>query len=264
MDLSRISIEARERSSWEALDLGIVLARKWYRPLALGWMIPSILVFTVFTVIFNQSLWIGVTVTWWLKPLWDRIPLYIASRALFSETVTVRQALRSFLGIARKDWFSWLFWRRFSLTRSFDMPVTVLEGLSGSARQKRLQVLHIESGGAATWLTIICVHLEFALVMGGLGLLFLFIPEEFDIGFMDIMGSDSQFSELMFNVMSYIAMVLVAPFYTMAGFALYISRRITLQGWDIEIRFRHMAERQPLSAIEKSENSSAAIRKVAS
>ena len=150
MDLSRISIEARERSSWEALDLGIVMARKWFRPLALGWMIPSILVFVIFTAIFNQSLWIGITITWWLKPLWDRIPLYIASRALFSETVTVRQALRAFPGIARKDWFAWLLWRRFSLTRSFDMPVTVLEGLSGDSRKKRLHVLHIDSGGTAT------------------------------------------------------------------------------------------------------------------
>ena len=95
-------------------------------------------------------------------------------------------------------------------------------------------------------------------------MLYLFIPDEVDIGFMDFMGSDSQLSELIFNVMSYVAMVLVAPFYTMAGFALYISRRITLEGWDIEIRFRHLAERQPSTLAEKPENSSGLVRKVAS
>jgi hypothetical protein len=37
-------------------------------------------------------------------------------------------------------------------------------------------------------------------------------------------------------------MALIAPFYTMAGFSLYINRRIQLEAWDLEVRFRHLAE----------------------
>ena len=244
MNLSRINIVARQRTPWEALDLGIILARKWYRPLMLGWLLPSAFIFIVVSAIFYESLWIGITVTWWLKPIWDRVPLYMASRALFGEEVSLKDALRAFSGLSIKEWFSWLTWRRLSTTRSFDMPVTILEGLKGSERRKRLNTLHIQSSSAATWLTIICVHIEMALMFGAVGLFFLFIPEEFDVNLFEVMASEEYLATLIYNIIAFIAMALVAPFYTMAGFALYISRRISLEGWDIEIRFRHLASRQ--------------------
>lgn len=251
MDLNNISVVARERTPWEALDLGFLMARRWYRPLVLGWMIPCSIIFIVFTMLFQDSLWIGISIAWWLKPVWDRVPLYLGSRALFGEEINVRSGLRALPTLARKDLIAWLTWRRLSLTRSFDMPVTILEGLKGEARQKRLHVLHISSSGAATWLTLICVHIELALVLGGLGLLYLFIPAEVDFNVLGFVESEQQITELIFNVMSFIAMVLVAPFYTMAGFALYISRRISLEGWDIEIRFRHLLERQQGATIKQ-------------
>lgn len=250
MDLSRIGIVARERTSWEALDLGIVLARKWYRPLLLGWIIPSALVFILFTILFFDNLWVGVTLTWWLKPVWDRIPLHIASRALFGEEVSVKSALKSLPKLAWTDLIPWLTWRRLSFTRSFDMPITVLENLKGKARQQRLQVLHIESGSAAAWLTIVCVHLEAALLIGGLGLIYMFIPAEVDFDVLNYIETQQKLAELLYNSVYYVAMVLVAPFYTIAGFALYISRRISLEGWDIEIRFRHLADRQSRHSFE--------------
>lgn len=244
MDLSRISIVARERSPWEAIDLGIIMARKWYRPLVLGWMVPSLVVFIVFSAIFYDSLWIGITITWWLKPLWDRVPLYMASRALFGEEISLKNGLQALPQLVKKDWFAWLTWRRLSLTRAFDMPVTTLEGLSGKDRQQRLQALHIKSAGPATWLTIVCLHLEYALAFGGLGLLYLFIPQEIDFNIMEFFISEDTIAELMLNVAAYFAMVFVSAFYTMAGFALYISRRISLEAWDVEVRFRNLAERQ--------------------
>ena len=38
-------------------------------------------------------------------------------------------------------------------------------------------------------------------------------------------------------------MSLMEPFYVAAGFALYLNRRTVLEGWDIEIAFRRMAQR---------------------
>lgn len=224
--------------------MGTMLARKWYRPLLLGWMWPSLFIFILLSLLFHESLWVGLTVTWWLKPIWDRIPLMMASRALFGEEVSVKKTLRTLPAIAIKQWFAWLTWRRFSPTRAFDMPVTVLEGLNGAARHKRLNVLHLKAGGAATWLLIICAHLEFALAMGMLGIIYLFIPEEVNFNLLGFFSSEEASSEIIINVFTYIAMVLVAPFYTMAGFALYISRRIELEAWDIEVRFRHISSRR--------------------
>jgi len=244
MDLKQIGIVARERTPWEALDLGILLARKWYGSLVVAWLLPSLVVFVVFSLLFQEWLWLGMMITWWLKPLWDRIPLFMASRALFGEIITVKGALRSLPGLSKKEWFAWLTWRRLSPTRAFDMPVTVLEGLTGEARQKRLQVLHIKTGSAATWLTIVCVHVELAIILGGIGLIYLFIPDEVDFSLWVFFESEARFAEILFNLMTYVAMVLVAPFYTLAGFALYISRRISLEGWDIELQFRQLANRQ--------------------
>lgn len=259
MDLNRISIVARERTPWEAIDLGFLLAREWYRPLLLGWIFPSLFCFILFTVLFHEQLWLGVLITWWLKPIWDRIPLFIASRALFGEEVSVRKALRLLPSLSKTDWFAWLTWRRLSLTRSFDMPVTVLEGLKGDGREKRLYALHLTSSSPATWLTIVCINLETALVFGALGLIYLFIPEELDINYIGFINSDEELSAFLLNIVSYVAMVLVAPFYTMAGFSLYISRRISLEAWDIEIRFRQLVSRQRQNQAKVNERSHRSI-----
>lgn len=261
MDLSRISIAARQRTPWEALDLGILLARKWYRPLMLAWILPSSIVFFTLSIIFYDSLWIATMVTWWLKPLWDRFPLYVASHAMFGEKISAFTAFKNFFSIIKKDWLAWLTWRRLSFSRSFDMPVTVLEGLKGKERRKRLHVLHMKSSSAASWLTIICVHIETALVFGGAGLIYMFIPEEVDVNILEYIGSEEYIASLIYSLGTYAAMVVVAPFYVLAGFTLYISRRITLEGWDIEIRFRHLAslhktneQAQPGQGVKKVRN----------
>ena len=244
MNLDRISIKARTRNPWEAIDLGFVLARCWWKELFLSWVIPPLLLFICISVVFSKSPWIVNLIVWWLKPLWDRAPLHIASRALFGERVTVAQTLRILPSLYRKDCLAWLSWRRLSLSRSFDMPVTVLESLTGSRRASRLRVLHYTSSSAATWLTIICVHLELIVTAGILGLFYWMTPEQIGVNWIDIALSDSIMTQHINNVLIFIGMALIAPFYTMAGFALYISRRIELEAWDIEIRFRHMATRQ--------------------
>ena len=48
------------------------------------------------------------------------------------------------------------------------------------------------------------------------------------------MSENNVFMDLSFVLI----MAAVAPFYCAGGFMLYISRRIELEGWDIEICFR--------------------------
>ncbi|HEY9051292.1 MAG TPA: hypothetical protein VIQ03_07095 [Gammaproteobacteria bacterium] len=242
MDLSRIQIKPRIRNTWESIDLGFTMAKSWWRILFLSWFIPALIVYVALSLVFYEDNWLAIIITWWLKPLFDRAPLFVASRKLFNEDVSIRETLRKLPRLYATDFFSWLLWRRLSLTRSFDMPLTILESLKHQQRTKRMHIMHQKTSSAATWLTIVCVHLELVIWMGTLGFFMLLVPEEVDINLMDMIIDESMIAQLVSNSVQFMAMALIAPFYTMAGFALYINRRITLEAWDLEIRFRHLAE----------------------
>lgn len=245
MDLSRITVEARVRRPWEAIDLGFVLARQWWKSLFLSWAIPSFALYVSLSALFYRRAWVAPLVIWWLKPFWDRGPLYIASRALFGEHITVQQMLKGLFRLYKTDWLAWLCWRRFSLNRAYQMPVTVLENLQGKPRQSRLKVLLPRNSDAASWLTVICANLETLMAIGAISMVALMLPVQSQIGAVELMRDQQGVMQQLAGLLSYAAMALLAPFYTMAGFALYISRRIDLEGWDIEIRFRHLAASQP-------------------
>lgn len=244
MDLSRIRIDARKRSPWQALDLGFVMARAWWKPLFLSWLIPSVVVYAMLTLVFYRQPWFAPWLLWWFKPMFERGPIYVASRALFDVPMNTSEVLKALPKLYKVDCLPWLTWRRFNVMRAYDLPVTVLEGLTGKKRQNRLRQLHQGSANAATWLTVICMHLEWLIVLGLIGLVVLMIPQEVPIFAADWVMMNEGLLPFVNQVLSFIAMALVAPFYTMAGFALYISHRIDLEAWDIEIRFRHLAARQ--------------------
>lgn len=245
MDLSRISAEPRLRSGWDAIDLGFVMARCWYRQLFLVWAIPVAVCYLLLTLLPFETAFIPFLITWWLKPLWDRLPLMMGSRLLFGEPVGVWQTLKQGRSFIFKDWFAWLTWRRFSPSRSFDMPVTLLEGLKGEQRASRLGVLHIRAYNNATWLTIVGWHVESILLSGMLFFLYLLLPEGIQFEWWDWSADQIPgWLDALFYGLGCLSMMLFAPFYTMAGFSLYISRRMELEAWDIEIRFRHLLERQ--------------------
>lgn len=243
MDLGKLVIDPRIRSSWEALDLGIVLARQHWRLLALAWFIPSSIVFVFSTLIFWQYPWLPMLLVWWLKPLWDSVVMVILSRSLFSDSLSVREALFLAFKSMGKEIFAWLSWRRLAPTRSLDLPITLLERLSGKARSARLHILHLRAASAGFWLTIVCVHIEAIIYLGVLSFLPLMVPETIEFDFWSFLVSENRAVTIGTGVLVYISMVVVAPFYVASGFALYISRRIELEGWDIEIAFRRLADR---------------------
>jgi len=241
VNLNLISIKARIRSPWEAIDLGFVMARQWWKPVFLSWFIPSFSLFLILSIIFYQYSWVAYTVVWWLKPLWDRGPLYVASRRLFGEKVSVREVLFKLPSLYKTDWLLWLTIRRFSITRSFMMPLTVLEQLKGPERAARQAVLDRQHSSAPSWLTIASIHFEIIILFGGLMFAFMMTPETSDINLIDFFENQNFVYLLLYNITTYLSMAIVAPFYVLAGFSLYVSRRISLEAWDIEIRFRHLA-----------------------
>src|SRR6185295_4622048 len=45
------------------------------------------------------------------------------------------------------------------------------------------------------------------------------------------------------------AVLLLEPFYVAAGFALYLNRRTLLEGWDIEVALRRIAQRHAAAVV---------------
>lgn len=250
MDLNRLAVRARLRSPWESIDLGVVLARRQWWPLFVVWLLPAALVFGATALVLRDSPTWAFFLVWWLKPVYDRLPLLIASRALFGEKMSAGAALKQFFSTNRRDWLAWLSWRRLSPTRSFDMPLTLLEQSSGAARGARIGVLHRKHASAATWLTLTGVHVEMIFSMALMALIYLMIPEQLDIDWLPFLGSGETWLVWALNGLSLLVMAAAAPFYIVCGFSLYIGRRIELEAWDIEIQFRNLVERQRRS--EKS------------
>ncbi|MCP4471581.1 MAG: DUF4129 domain-containing protein [Gammaproteobacteria bacterium] len=241
MDLDKLQVNACIRSGWQALDLGFLMARAWWRLLCIAGLVPMLPLAIVLLAIFFDSPFWALLVLWWLKPFWERLPLFIASRMLFDEAPGIWSSMKS---LPLKDILPWLFWRRFSPQRAFDNPVTVLEGLKGAARRQRLRVLHGKYSDVALSNQFVCFLCELLLAFGLLVLFDFFTPDVLGIRFYDTFGDLTLAGEWLFSLAAIIAMSLVMPFHTMAGFALYLNRRIELEAWDIEISFRNLAERK--------------------
>ena len=247
MHLNDASVAIRPRSAWEALDLGILLARRHVGLLTLTWALLTLPVFVLLSLVFWQYPSLAILLFWWFKPLYERLPLFILSQALFGHTPGVRESLRALPGLLRPQWLASLTWRRLSLTRSFDLPVLQLEQLSGAERRQRLIVLGQRDSGVATWLTIVGMHLELALWLGALALLYLLIPSQLlaDWQWQELIHASDEllWLEHLSNLLYALVLMVWEPIYVASGFSLYLNRRTQLEAWDLELSFRRLRER---------------------
>lgn len=254
MRLSDATVAIRPRSTWEAMDLGVLMSQQHRRLLMTSWAIVTLPLFAVLTLLLWDSPSLAVFIFWWLKPAFERLPLYILSKALFGETPTLKQALREFPRLLKPQWLASLTWRRLSLSRSFLLPVVQLEGLDGTDRQQRLQVLLQRNAGAAQWLTIIGMHLETALWIGLMVLFYMLLPQQIETDWdwqSLILDADHHWRWLEHLTNAFYALVLVVwePIYVACGFSLYLNRRTALEAWDIELVFRRLRQRLNSSAL---------------
>ncbi|WP_338485423.1 DUF4129 domain-containing protein [Pseudomonas trivialis] len=248
MRLSDASVVIRPRTPWEAMDLGVLMTREHRLLLTASWAIVSLPLFILLSAVFWKYPSTAMLLFWWLKPAFDRLPLYILSKALFGETPSLRQAVRQWPRLLKGQLLSSLIWRRLSLSRSFLMPVSQLEGLDGDTRQKRLGVLLQRNGGAARWLTTLGVCLETTLWFGAMALFYLFIPQQIELDWdwqrlAQASGSQALWLEHMSNAFYALILVFWEPIYVACGFSLYLNRRTVLEAWDLELVFRRLRER---------------------
>lgn len=248
MRLTDASVAIRPRSNWEAIDLGVLLARQHLRVLFSSFFLISFPVFALITAVLWNYPSVTMFLFWLLKPAFDRLPLHILSQALFGNTPTVKQAVKAWPRLLKPQLLASLTWRRLSFTRSFDLPVMQLEGLGGEARSKRLVVLGQRSTGAATWLTVIGVLVETALLFGLTALFYLMLPQQMktDWDWQNLINPEAGewlWLEHLYNSLYVLVLCVWEPVYVACGFTLYLNRRTTLEGWDIELTFRRLRQR---------------------
>ena len=242
MQIDRLAAVIRPRTPWEGLDLGFALGRRWFATLLGLWLLTALPIALLGAIWLGDSASSWILLVWWFKPLYEAPLLFWLSRRLFGETLGLRELWQLRRQILPLRLLPNLLWRRLHPSRSFQMPLIQLEGLGGKGRRQRQRVLQ-GSGGASAWLTIICVHLESILWLSALLLAAAMIPAELpgldlSAAVLDEGSAPYWISSLVF----WLAMSVIAPFYVAAGFALYLTRRTELEAWDLELRFRQVAE----------------------
>ncbi|GAA0407557.1 DUF4129 domain-containing protein [Cocleimonas flava] len=249
MNLNEITANIRLRNPWEAIDLGFSMVQKWWLSIYLPLALLTFGIASVLYLIFPKgNVWIASLIFWWLKPLYDRVILHILSHKLFNDELSTWQVLKALPSLIwNTGLFQSLTFRRFSLSRGFNLPIWQLEQLRGSRRSERQSVLHQIAHTYAAWLTIVMVNIEIVIVISLFGLFMLFLPEKTANDFFVGMFSNKVEYERWIDLLNYLfyvfAVTLIHPFYIGASFALYINRRTQLEAWDIELDFKKLALR---------------------
>jgi len=246
MQLDKIIIALKLRSPWEAMDLGVLVMRKLWPVIFLPWLIMLIasLSLALFSGYHDYWLFAGFFM-WLIKPVYESMILFVLSRAVFGEYLSaadVYSKMGEWLPTGLKTTF--LFWR-LSLSRSFDMPVSLLENLTGNERKQRLLTLHQVIGSHSRHLTVIGVHFEMIISMALYAVLFFIFPDWFeDFARFSVSNEGNETLWMSIGLVVYACTLFVLePFYVASGFMLYLNRRIQLEGWDIELDFKNLSHR---------------------
>src|SRR6266566_4277444 len=174
MQLDKLAVALRPRSGWEAVDLGVRMGQAWARALWGAWL-PLYLALTSAIAVgvgyaLESPAWAALVI-WWLKPLYDRLALHVLAHAVFGELPDWYATLRA---LPRLLWRTGLLpalalrplaWLRLNVMRSFVLPVTQLEGLSGKPARERRRLLARQAGGTASWLTFVMSNFEMILLL---------------------------------------------------------------------------------------------------
>jgi len=247
MRLTEACVAIRPRNPWEAIDLGVVLARQHRSLLMTSWAIVTLPTFALLSLALWDYPSLAVLLFWWLKPAFERLPLLILSQALFGATPSLKQALKALPRTLRPQLLASLTWRRLSLSRSFYLPVQQLEGLDGLPRAQRIAVLGQKDLRVARLLTSMGSALEMCLWIGAMLLFYMLIPQqvEIDWSWRSLLNIEGDWTWLEHLTNAFYALILVmwGPIYVSCGFALYLNRRTTLEAWDIELAFRRLRQR---------------------
>ncbi|MCC7097700.1 MAG: DUF4129 domain-containing protein [Thermomonas sp.] len=248
MRLGDLSVELRPRTPWEAVELGIALVRRHAGPIWRAWMVLTLPVFIMLNALgwALDRLWLASLLMWWLKPVFDRIPLYVISRAVFGPAPGVRDTIAGFRSWGWRPMLGYLSWRRLGPVRALYLPIDLLEG--GPRPSLRRSVVGGGMRGHAALLTLVCANFELVLVFAMYVLALMFVPiellsESARAAWELLSESPPRWIQLIGNLVLWFAASVIEPFYVGAGFGLYLDRRTRIEAWDVEIAFRRLRAR---------------------
>ena len=262
MNLNNLQIALRPRNNWEAFDLGRTLIKGNFAGIYRPWLYCTLpFMFLILLACGDHCYW-AFFLFWLFLPIFERSIIYFLSRSVFGENPSCKEVLRAFPSEVKKGFFSLHFLWRLSLARSFMMPVWQLEGLQGKARTKRMKVL---SGAGVSqncgWNGLMFIHIEQLVAAGLITFCLIMVPQEF-YGEVPSLWDVQALVDWLMNlpdwlgkfmvVVHMLSMILIRPFYAAGGFTLYLCRRMVLEGWDIELQFRSLAERLNGNSILRS------------
>lgn len=249
MKIEDLNVALRPRTAWEAVELGTALTR---RHAAAVWM-PWLLVSLPMLVLINAlcwaigAVWLAGVVMWWLKPMFDRVPLYVLSRAVFGHVPAARETVRAQWSFGRRWLLPYLTWRRLSPVRAVYLPIDLLEGGVGEEARARRRALGSPVYGVTALVQLVILHFEMALVIGALFAVMLFAPndllQETAARMWNVLESQESWVQFASNALLWLATSVLEPFYVGAGFGLYLNRRTEIEAWDIEMVLRRLRKR---------------------
>lgn len=251
MELENITVALRPRTAREAIDLGAAMLRAHARAVWSAWFVFSLPVAVVCIGAgwLLDMPWLGALLIWWLLPLFDRVPLYVLSRAVFERAPNWRETLHG-----QRQWrwggtLASITWRRIDSHRALRLPMELLEGLPPAQRRERWRVLRRPIGSDASMLAFGCLELSTVLFASVFLFAVLFIPRELmpdwlsDGPLPSGVRHSMAVSGTVAASVAYLAWSAIEPLHVAAGFALYLNRRTQLEAWDVDLGFRRLRDR---------------------
>ena len=249
MKIEDLTVALRPRTAWEAVELGTALVRRHAGAVWKPWLLVSLSAFVLLNVLCGAigEIWLAGLLMWWLKPVFDRIPLYVLSRAVFGHVPSVRETVRAQRGFGARWMFAYLTWRRLGPVRSVYLPVDLLEGGAGEEARARRRALGSPVYGVGALVHVVLFHFESALVFGAVFAVMLFAPadlvQETAARMWNVFESQQPWVQVATNALMWMATSVLEPFYVGAGFGLYLNRRTEIEAWDIEMVLRRLRKR---------------------
>ena len=251
MRLEDVTAELRPRSDWEAVDLGLALARRdFWRLWGCWWlgMLPMLLLAVGFL---HDYPALVVLACWWWLPVASRMVLFVISRHLFGELPDGKSVLREWPRAMYRRFGFRMLWARLSPWRPLTMAVEDLEGLRGKTYAARVRLLLRRGDATVVSLALWRGALTFWMALALIGTATLFLPqgqaEQWRVLFQTL--SDESWLDLppsfgwVLAASVLVSMSLVDVFSTGAGFGIYVNHRTWIEGWDVELAFRRMGNR---------------------
>lgn len=262
MNLSQSRLKFRQRTPWEAADLGRCLINShlgYYTSLYAALTLPILLIGGL--LFWNDPFWLTVWL-WWLKPLAEYGILSVLSIHAFDQLPPWKTALKNgFSLMLKRQTIGDLTWRRCRLTRSFHLPIQQLEQLSGTEYRQRQRELGRYGNTTASTLTIFGNALENTWLYAIMILAYWFLYGNFieqglvqpsqmeQLKYLYTQWFSSWHDQQANDFFNYTALAYFitlsfwGPFYVASGFTLYLNARVQTEAWDIRLIWQQLRER---------------------